>query len=121
MTRASSLQFEYHCIAEYLEHHLRKDNDSAAYVAHVSQFSEDLLRECGCIATTTTTATSDNGLSELRKKRVLNNGYVDYGVDAIAKHSDGLCTALQMKMYTKKCLCASDLGTFMSGWPIRTR
>ncbi len=108
----SHLQFEHFCVAHYDTHHLRKDGEKLAYVVHSSEFSEDLLRECGCIATTS----SKNGphLSYVRKERVLHNGYLDYGVDAIAKHVDGLCSGLQMKMYTKKRLTANDIGTFQA-------
>ncbi len=107
-------RFEYDCIEHYAKHHLRKDDASPCYVVHNSQFGEDMLRECGIISTVKKSRVAKN-LSDIRKERVLNNGYVDYGVDAIAKHADGFFSALQMKLYKSKnnYLRASDLGTFM--------
>lgn len=101
MEQKSYYEYEHQCVENF-----RTLNPSAT-VYHISQVGEDILYECGWIPK------HDTAMRDIRLARLSNGGFVEYGLDGLAKNSDGSFTGLQSKLYLRKMLKTECIATFV--------
>ena len=94
-------RYEHRCI----DHHGRRRPESRVY--HFSQVGEEVLRESGWIPE------GELSMRNVRLARLKNRGFQEYGLDGIARNPDGSYTGIQVKLYRRRMLTASDIATFV--------